>query len=245
MFKSIIGAAAFVCLAGAVNAATVTVDAQTNIFLAGDTSQGPGTGTGLGIAPTVENGAIFSFAAGNNLVLRMDSVTGQTTTSTTSGFFGADGNGGAINITSSGGIAGMRNFRRGFLAGVFLSSATPPVDGAQPPRANYTTGVITNQDLSFAPLLNQTFFIGDGINNDGAIQDFFVPTGADTLVFGFLDGANFVGQPQNYFDNEGSLTASFTIASNSQPAVVPLPASLPLLLAGGLGLFALRRARRT
>ncbi|MBM7066900.1 VPLPA-CTERM sorting domain-containing protein [Actibacterium sp. 188UL27-1] len=240
MLKKLVLTAAIALCAGHAGAATVTVDAQTNIFLAGD---GAGSsGTGLGIAPTVENGAVFSFTPGAGLILTFASVTGQTSTSGTSGFFGADGNGGAINIVSDGGIAGMRNFRRGFLAGVFLNSSAPPVNGEQPSRLNYTTGVITNQDASFTPGVNQTFFIGDGVNNDGTTQDFFVPDGADTLVFGFLDGANFVGIPQNFFDNRGSLTAEFSITS---PAVVPLPASLPLMLAGGLGLVALRRKRRS
>ncbi|MEL6520673.1 MAG: hypothetical protein AAFQ66_06900 [Pseudomonadota bacterium] len=235
-------AAGFAALVGAqAIGATATIDAQTNIFLASE------SGTGGGLAPSEEAGSVYFFDPGEDLVLTFSSVTGETRYSNFSGFFGPDGNGGAINITSSGGIAGMRNFRRGFLAGAFLNSEELPTAGNQPSRANYTLGTITNQDPTFEPQLNQTFFIGDGVNEDGETQLFFVPEGADILVLGFLDGASFVGQPQNYFDNEGTLEATFSIDPLGQEPVIapiPLPATLPLLLAGGLGLAALRRFRR-
>jgi hypothetical protein len=70
-----------------------------------------------------------------------------------------------------------------FLTGVFLGPANP---GAAPSTIDYTT--LSSNALSFNPLLGQVFFIGDGLGTGSIVQQFFVPSGATRLFFGFADG---------------------------------------------------------
>jgi hypothetical protein len=75
---------------------------------------------------------------------------------------------------------------------------------------------------SFTPLLNQTFFIGDGLTGTGAgnRQSFAVPSGATLLYLGFADGldlGDYTHDLQNtspatpgwYFDNTGAVTVAY------------------------------------
>jgi hypothetical protein len=59
-----------------------------------------------------------------------------------------------------------------------------------------------------SPLIQQTFFIGNGRTSSGAVQTFHVPAGATRLYLGFADAVSFVGTPCCYGDNSGSLTAT-------------------------------------
>jgi len=53
---------------------------------------------------------------------------------------------------------------------------------------------------NLSPLLNQTFFVGDGLTGTGtgAAQAFTVPDGATHLYLGIVDGGYFVGAPDYY-----------------------------------------------
>jgi hypothetical protein len=101
-----------------------------------------------------------------------------------------------------------------------------------------------NAPTSLAPLLDQVFYIGDGL---GGYQDtggdtlfFTAPSTATRLFLGFADaGADFTGIPNaggSFDENGGSFTA--------QVHLVPEPATA-LLLAGGLTVLAAAGRRRS
>ena len=85
------------------------------------------------------------------------------------------------------------------------------------------------------PLLGQTFYIGTGQTDLGAVRRFYAPIGATKLALGFADGWQFgtddgggVG-PGWYGDNWGSLTATVELDShNPEPATFVL-IGLPLI----------------
>lgn len=123
-----------------------------------------------------------------------------------------------------------------FLTGVFLGPANP---GTAPSTIDYTT--LSSNALSFNPLLGQVFFIGDGLGTGSIVQQFFVPSGATRLFFGFADGIPGFGSPSTpvppgaYTDNSGSLTVDYSYA--------PIPEPLSFLLVGA-GIAALALLRR-
>lgn len=220
-------------------AATVSVDGRTNLFAAGQAAVTAPGGGDAGVLPTVA----ATFAAGAGKVLTFSSVTGLTDCCGGSPDMNADGStnrigGGSTIIPSANGISGISAPRQMFLAGVFLNDSVP-ADPA-PDLLDFTgnTGF-----ASLSPLLNQMFFVGDGLTGtgSGAVQSFLVPTGATRLFLGFADGFAFVGPHGWYGDNTGSLSATFEITDGT--TVVPVPAALPLLLTG-LGVFGFLARRR-
>jgi uncharacterized protein (TIGR03382 family) len=89
-----------------------------------------------------------------------------------------------------------------------------------------------------APLLHQTFFIGDGLTGtgSGSPQTFLVPDAATHLYLGIVDGSYFVGGPNYYDNNRGDFSV--------QGGVVPEPSVLgvaAIALAGGSWLVRRRR----
>jgi hypothetical protein len=90
----------------------------------------------------------------------------------------------------------------------------------------------------FTPLLNQIFFIGDGLAGDGLTsQTFLAPTGSTRL---FLAVADSFGSSTG---NLGSLAVTFD-ATGGPGGGVPEPASWALMIAGfGLAGGALRHRR--
>src|SRR5438067_10389313 len=119
-----------------------------------------------------------------------------------------------------------------FLVGVFLNDSEPI--GLGPVRLDFSN----NENYTvLSPLLNQTFFIGDGLTGtgSGSIQQIFVPTAATRLYLGFADGNDFTGPPGSYADNLGSLVATYNIAGGViDPALVPEPSSMILICSGGI-----------
>jgi hypothetical protein len=229
-------AAAFVSLlfAAPASAALIVVQGTSNIFAAGSPTVPPAAGDGT-VPPS------FSFAASSNLILQFSSVTGtigaDMSPARTNGpdggvYFGNVG----TDINSAGGISGITHsdFNM-FLTGVFLDGSIP---ATAPSRLSFSQ---PEDFLTLSPQLGQTFFIGDGRTDTGALlQTFRVPDGATDLYLGFADAADpvpFQGDPGFYFDNIGSLTADFTVAA------VPEPSSA-ILLASVTGVTLLRRRRR-
>ena len=216
------------------SAVTLTVDGTDAIYGAGL------TGNGVSTAPAEY---MFSAAAGN--YIEFSSVTGVAGCCGGSPTIGPDGAGGATTITALNGISGISVNRRIFLAGVFIDSSAPPVSGNQPASLSYGVSP-TVGDTSFSPLLNQAFFIGDGLTGTGAgsIQKFFAPSDSDKLLLGLIDGFAFSGTPSFYGDNPGQFRATFELKNDETPGgVVPLPATGWMLIAG-LGGIALAKRRK-
>jgi hypothetical protein len=156
---------------------TLVVDARSNIFGAGHaTAPDPGGSAGVGpggglLPPSV------SFSAGSNSVLEFRSVTGTVSIDSRSKpFHGPDGDTTytLTNVSSSGGISGIRDSKTLFLVGVFLGDAEP-ADPA-PSVLDFTGG---ENFAQLAPALDQTFFVGDGLRGpaQGAPSSSWCPPG--------------------------------------------------------------------
>ncbi|MGC9948361.1 MAG: IPT/TIG domain-containing protein [Bryobacteraceae bacterium] len=80
---------------------------------------------------------------------------------------------------------------------------------------------------TFAPVLNQVFFIGDGLTGtgSGSLQKFYVPAAATQLWLGLAD-SNAGGPPSAYGDNAGALSVSGTLN--------PVQPSPPSIASGGV-----------
>ena len=187
-----------------------------------------------------------SFTADPNQILTFSSVTGMVGCNfvITNGPDGTCFPGVSTTVTSYGGLSGIDAYQSNFfLVGVFLDNSAPSGPGPSVLDYNYgTPGSLSTSDPSFSPLLDQVFFIGDGLTGTGtgSEQVFNVPTGADRLYLGFAD--SFDSVPSYYADNVGSLTATFAITSTT---ATPEPAST-FLLTGGLfiGVLLYRRKCR-
>jgi hypothetical protein len=202
-----------------------------------------------GIRPTAIN-----LTAGTNRILTFSSVTG-TTTPGGGIFLGPDGgnySNNGTNIESFNGISGtideVNNTHMalyGFFGnGTFSGTGTA---AAAPARLDFTSN---HNFTSLSPLINQSFYIGDGLTGTGtgSVQQFLVPDSATVLYLGFQDAyattsIPFRGQASAYNDNGGSLTATYSITGT---ATAPEPGTFTLLGVGmvaGAGL--LRRRCRT
>lgn len=109
----------------------------------------------------------------------------------------------STNINSNNGVSGIthKNLEL-FLVGVFIGAS--PCSGTGPERLD-VTNAINHADT--APLLCQTFYIGNGKTAAGALIRVHVPNGATRLVLGFADAFAFSGDPSYYDDNKGFLIA--------------------------------------
>jgi hypothetical protein len=111
--------------------------------------------------------------------------------------------------TGWGSISGMSAPGQGYLVGVFLAPNGP--NGAAPAALSYA--LKREQHRVFHPLLDQAFFIGDGMTGDGSgtRQVFKVPEGASQLVLGINDACDGEGVPNCYNDNRGNWTVTYQI----------------------------------
>jgi hypothetical protein len=84
-----------------------------------------------------------------------------------------------------------------------------------------------------APVLNQSFFVGDGQTSTGTVQQFDVPTGATELYLGIQDSYNFGWSsgmdPGYYDDNTGGFTATVSVPEPSSFALVLLTALISIV----------------
>ena len=155
-----------------------------------------------------------------------------------------DGVGAANNFsgTGNGSLSGIKTSGAGALVGVFVAG-TP--SGTAPATLDFSGSGATSF-TSLSPLLDQVFFIGDGLtgpgDGTGSKQQFNVPSGATTLYLGLADACGYSGSPSCYGDNLGS----YTVTVNQAPVTrtVPEPASFATLAVGMLGLMGVARTQR-
>ena len=218
-----------------VSAATISlpVSGSANIFGAGQSTP-PAPGGGGGGLPPALNG----FSARPDRVITFSSVSG--TISLTPGLGvsnGPDGNASIpTDISSFGGLAGIRSDSSGFLAGVFLGATVPSAPTM--PILDFRSAALGTSFLTLAPQIGQVFFIGDGLTGTGSgiAQQFFAPSTATRLYLGFADAPGYEGLPGQYQDNIGTLNVTVQI--------VPEPGLWALLGLGSLCWYAMRRTER-
>ena len=153
-----------------------------------------------------------------------------------------------VDMDSFGGISGMKLFestpadrRVMFLAGVFLTD--DEATALAPASLDFSSTAIGRSFSELSPLLQQTFYIGDGLTGEGSgsVQNFWVPDGATRLFLGIVDGAYFVGGPDYYDNNAGAFSATFEVTT--VPEIDPTAlASVISLVVGSLALLERRRA---
>lgn len=230
-----------------VNGST-SVAANADIYAAG-TQSTLATGDSSGQSGTVPG---FITVTGSNSITF--AVTG-TITINGGTFNDADGVGaapGSSSETGSGSISGITAPDGGYLVGVFIGSGGPT--GSAPAALDYTaSGNASESAASTSPLLDQVFFIGDGLTGDGTgtTQTFIVPAGATELYLGISDACNYNGSPSCYLDNNsGSFDVSYadtTLGNGNSggngPSPTPEPSSLMLLGTGILGAAGTLRRR--
>ena len=225
-----LAAGLFFLIASKVPAETLSVAGNANIFSAGHGSPPGGPGQGQ-LAPFV------SFAPATFSTLTFSSVTGSVTVNGFTHLNNPDGVGAEpafSGTTSFNGISGITAPHAGYLVGVFLTNAEP----TDPPPAILDFTVIGTDFTTLSPLINQTFFIGDGLTGDGsgAQQQFVIPATATRLFLGISDAPSYLGNPGGFDDNGGSFNANF--------AFVPEPSVIALQIVGAAA-FLFCRSRRT
>lgn len=150
-----------------------------------------------------------------------------------------------MDMASAGGVSGLLLYesdpsarRVMFLSGLFTSGGVPqtPAPASLNFSSSYGSNALTTSFAQLSPLLNQSFYIGDGLTGtgSGATQSFLVPDGATHVYLGIVDGGYFVGAPDYYDNNSGSFAVQGTVA-------VPEPATSAALVAAAVAIGCLRR----
>ena len=199
----------------------------------GNGSAGPDTAADL-LTFTAGAGNVFSFTATGEIGCCGGLNPG----------FTPDGAGGGTNITGRNGLSNISGNSLIPLVGVFTTD-TDPFGGAAPAALAFNAGSPT----SLSPLLNQVFYIGDGLtgynNASGSSLSFTAPTTATRLYLGVIDANGFNGPTDFYGDNPGSFTVNASLTAPTTGGGVPEPAAWAMMLMGFFGLGATLRGRKS
>jgi hypothetical protein len=112
-------------------------------------------------------------------------------------------------------ISGISAPGAGYLVAVFTAQAKP--SGTAPAPLTFIQSGTKFKTLT--PLLNQVFFVGDGLvgDNKGGHQRFVIPAGARRVYFGISDACGFNGPPGCYYDNQGTYTVTLGVSPDVCP----------------------------
>jgi hypothetical protein len=205
-----LSAAGLMAASGLAQTGTVVVDSRCNIFGYGVLTPQPGGGGG-GVAAVTVN-----LASGTNRSLTL-SATGAAWWNGSPGANGPDGGGfsSRTNIPAVGPISGYSAPRSGHLVALFLEPGDPA--GRVAPAAISYPNASSLGALSYAPLVRQVFYVGDGQAGTGVgtTQTFLVPDSADRVVLGIADARGFNGSAGFYNDNRGAYNVSYTVGSQN------------------------------
>ena len=212
-----------IVLPGLAGATSITIQGTADLWLAGQPNGATLTGN-FGTDSNPDNAPVLVGVVGGHIF-----------TFTASGLTSVDANcfagpdGGCYTDESSfgtGPVNGIGSYKgpSNALFGVFLNSSVP--SGTIGPASLDFTDPTVISAASFAPLLNQIFFIGDGLTGtgSGAVQLFTAPAGATRL---FLASADSVGASTG---NLGSLDVTVSDVNSPEPVSVVLAATALVLL---------------
>jgi len=97
--------------------------------------------------------------------------------------------------------------------GVFLGPGQPDLN--TPPGALDFSTQASLDYLTLSPLLQQPFFIGDGLTSSGVLQQVIAPSGATRLFLGTMDS-------YQWGDNTGSFQVTITLVPEPSAVVLSL-----------------------
>lgn len=142
---------------------------------------------------------------------------------------------GACGVGPSGPAFGIASFNGPLnsLIGVFVDNNVP--GGTAPAGLDFSSAASQSQP-TISPLLNQVFFIGDGLTGtgSGSVQQFVIPAGATRLFLGSFDGAG------ASFNNSGSFSVIVSDAA-PVPAMPTVWLVIMSLFLVAIAAYALRR----
>jgi hypothetical protein len=214
----------------------VTVTGTTSIYDVFGHAGDPGGDYGPD-APAV----LTTFAAGAGNVFTF-TATGLVSCCSDTPNIPPDGGGSSMNVVGANGLSSLIGNQHIPLVGVFTTNVDP--SGGTPPA---TLTFDASNPTSLSPLLNQVFYIGDGLsgymNAAGAPLTFTAPAAATRLYLGVIDAFGFGGTTGYYNDNLGAFNVNITLSGVT--TAVPEPADLALMVAGlaFLGPVCRRRTR--
>jgi hypothetical protein len=183
--------------------ATVLVDGRADVYSSGLTKADERHGGTLpALVTLVAGGGYVTFSAVKGVV---GCMAGATTPPD-----GGNCAGGNTEITAANGISGIIDHQHTqFLVGVFLG---PLASSQAPATLDFSETAQGESFAELAPLIGQTFFIGDGSTRSGLNQRFVIPAGATRFYLAFADAFGFQGAPGAYGDNTGGFAVTLTQA---------------------------------